>query len=69
MVNICVVASRKGGVGKSTVAYELAAVLDAVLLDLEWDGGGVSSTWGYRHEGRATDALLSAIERDRTPRL
>lgn len=69
MVNICAVASRKGGVGKSTVAYELAAVLDAVLLDLEWDGGGVSSTWGYRHEGRATDALLSAIERDRTPRV
>lgn len=69
MVNICVVASRKGGVGKSTIAYELATVLDAVLLDLEWDGGGVSTMWGYRHEGRATDALVSAIERDRTPRV
>lgn len=68
MVNIVVVASRKGGVGKSTIAYELANVLDGILLDLEWDGGAASSMWGYRHENRATDALMSAIEHGRTPR-
>lgn len=69
MVNVVVVASRKGGVGKSTIAYELATVLDAVLLDLEWDGGAVSTMWGYRHEDRSTDALMSALEHDRTPRV
>lgn len=68
MPKICVVASRKGGVGKSTLAYELANVLDAVLVDLEWDGGSVSRRWGYRAEERANDQLLGAIERERTPR-
>lgn len=69
MVNICAVGSRKGGVGKSTLAYELANVLDAVLVDFEWDGDSVSRRWGYRHEDRATDPLMSALEHDRTPRL
>lgn len=68
MTKICVVASRKGGVGKSTLAYELANVLDAVLIDLEWDGGSVSRRWGYRTEDRATDPLLRALDRDRAPR-
>ena len=69
MVNICTVASRKGGVGKSTIAYELAYVLDAVLLDLDWDAGAVSVTWGYRAEDRATDPLMRAIETERPPRV
>ncbi|WP_394277275.1 ParA family protein [Luteococcus sp.] len=68
MVNVITVASRKGGVGKSTIAYELAYCLDAVLLDLDWDAGAVTPAWGYRPETRATDALLSAIEHGRTPR-
>ncbi|MDQ2851991.1 MAG: ParA family protein [Actinomycetota bacterium] len=68
MVNICVVGSRKGGVGKSTVAYELAHLLDAVLLDLEWDGGSVSRKWGYRAEDRVSDPLMAAINHQRTPR-
>ena len=69
MAKICVVASRKGGVGKSTCAYEIANLLQAVLLDFEWDGGGVSRKWGYRAEERATDALMTAIEKDRVPRV
>ena len=69
MVNVLTVASRKGGVGKSTIAYEVAYELDAILLDLDWDAGAVSPAWGYRHEARATDAMMSAIEHGRTPRV
>lgn len=69
MTNICVVGSRKGGVGKSTLAYELAYKLEAVLVDFEWDGDSVSRRWGYRHEDRARDALMNALEADRTPRI
>ncbi len=68
MGNVLVVASRKGGVGKSTTAYELAWLLDAVLVDLEWDGGGVTRKWGYRHQDRMSAPLVSALERGRTPR-
>lgn len=68
MVNVITVAARKGGVGKSTIAYELAYCLDAVLLDLDWDEGSVTPAWGYRTQDRVTDALMSAIEHGRTPR-
>lgn len=68
MAKICVVASRKGGVGKSTIAYEISTLLEGVLLDLEWDGGGVTTTWGYRSADRATDALMNALQNERTPR-
>lgn len=65
---IYTVASHKGGVGKSTIAYELAQLLDAVLVDFEWDGGGVTSTWGYDPETRSVDHLLRAIEHESTPK-
>lgn len=39
MAKILVSHSRKGGVGKSTLSYELAYRLDAVLVDLEHDRG------------------------------
>lgn len=68
MTNVCVVASRKGGVGKSTTAYELAWLLEAVLVDLEWDGGGVTRKWGYHHEDRVGAPLVTALERERCPR-
>ncbi|CAI9411564.1 ParA family protein [Aestuariimicrobium sp. T2.26MG-19.2B] len=68
MAKICAVVSRKGGVGKSTIAYEVAQCLGAVLVDLEWDGGSVSRAWGYRAEERARDVLMAAIEHDRAPR-
>lgn len=69
MAQICTIASRKGGVGKTTIAYELAYLLDAVLVDLEWDGGSVTRKWGYRSEDRVHDVLLESLERDRAPRV
>lgn len=66
---ICTVASHKGGVGKSTLAYEIAQLTGSVLVDFEWDGGGVSTTWGYNPDARTSDPLMHALERDRTPRV
>lgn len=68
MTKIVSVHSRKGGVGKTTVAYELAWLLGGVLVDLEWDDGGATRQWGYRHEQRASAPIADALERGRTPR-
>jgi chromosome partitioning protein len=65
---IAVVHSRKGGVGKTTLAYELAYLLDAVLVDLDWEEGGATRTWGYRWEDRSKSPLLMAIDRGLTPK-
>lgn len=65
---IVVVHSRKGGVGKTTLAYELAWLLDAVLVDLDWEDGGATRTWGYRWEERTKSPLLSALERGTVPK-
>lgn len=65
---IIVVHSRKGGVDKTTIAYELAWLLGAVLVDLDWEEGGATSTWGYRWQERAKSPLLSALERGTAPR-
>jgi hypothetical protein len=59
---IAVCHSRKGGVGKSFLAYELAYLLDAVLVDLEHDGGGVTSKWGYRPQDHPRARLLDALQ-------
>ena len=66
--NIVTVAARKGGVGKTTLAYELAWLLDAPLVDLEFDEGSATRVWGYRHEDRVRAPLLDALESGRTPR-
>lgn len=58
---IVVCHSRKGGVGKSLLAYELAYLLDAVLVDLEHDGGGVTTKWGYRPQDHPRARLLDAL--------
>jgi chromosome partitioning protein len=50
MTKIVSVHSRKGGVGKTTMAYELAWLLGGVLVDLEWDDGSATRQWGYRHD-------------------
>ncbi len=68
VTKIVSVHSRKGGVGKTTVAYELAWLLGGVLVDLEWDHGSASRQWGYRHESRTNAPLVDAFERRRTPR-
>lgn len=49
---IVTVASAKGGVGKTTLAYELAAALGAVLVDLDWDLGSATDRWGTSPEAR-----------------
>lgn len=68
MANLVTVHSRKGGVGKSTISYELAALWDAVLVDLDWEEGGVTRSWGYRWQDRMKSPVLAAIESDRTPK-
>lgn len=65
---IIVNAAYKGGVGKTFLALELAYLLDAVLVDLDWDKGNASRAWGFREETRAGAPLLDALDRGRTPR-
>jgi chromosome partitioning protein len=65
---IVAVAAWKGGVGKTLLAYEMAWLLAAVLADFDWDRGGASRAWGYRHEARMTAPLLDALETRRVPR-
>ncbi len=67
MPKIVTVAASKGGVGKSTLAYELAVLLDAPLVDLDWDEGGVTRKWGYRHENRVHAPMIEALAAGRTP--
>lgn len=66
---IITVAARKGGVGKTTIAYELPWLLGAPLVDLEFDDGSATRMWGYRHESRLRAPLLDALERRTVPRL
>jgi len=63
MSKIVVVAAAKGGVGKTTIAYELAAELSGVLVDLDWDSGGASRMWGYDGSRARRVPLLDALER------
>ena len=68
MTKIVVCHSRKGGVGKTTVAYELAWLLNAPLVDLDWEGGGASRSWGYRWEDHAQSSMVAAMARGSAPR-
>lgn len=65
---VIAVAAGKGGVGKSTLAYELAWLLNAVLVDLDWNQGGITRAWGYLYETRANAPLLDALDSGRVPR-
>jgi chromosome partitioning protein len=60
---IVTLAAAKGGVGKTTLAYELAAALSGVLVDLDWDAGGATRMWGFDPLGAARAPLLDALER------
>ena len=63
-----VVHGRKGGIGKTRLAYELAYVWAGILLDLEWDEGSASYKWGFRASARVRDPLWSALESGKAPR-
>lgn len=65
---IIAVMSGKGGVGKTLFAMELGWLLDAVLVDLDWDGGCASRALGYLHERYQRAPLLDALESGRTPK-
>ena len=69
VARIVALAAYKGGVGKTTLALELAFLLNAPLVDLDWDRGGATRRWGYRHEDRVRAPLLDALAAQRTPRL
>jgi len=60
---IITLAASKGGVGKTTTAYEVAAALDACLVDLDWDGGGATRMSGDDPTRRRSSPLLDAFER------
>lgn len=60
--SILTVAATKGGVGKTTLAYELAAALGGVLVDLDWDTGGATRRWGFDPTARRRAPLLDALE-------
>ncbi len=60
---ILTVAAAKGGVGKTTLAYELSAALGGVLVDLDWDAGGATRMWGFDPTSAARAPLLDALER------
>ena len=65
---IVTVYAGKGGVGKTTLSYELAYSLGAVLVDLDWDAGGASGMWGYNpRERQPRSPLIDALGSDRTP--
>lgn len=66
-VDVTTVAAWKGGVGKTTLAFELAYQLDAVLVDFDWDRGGATRSWGYRHELHQRAPLLDALESGKAP--
>jgi chromosome partitioning protein len=61
---VIAVAASKGGVGKSTVALEVAAALDAVLVDFDWDPGCASARWGAAPDKRT----LAALENEHVPK-
>ena len=62
MTRFITVAAAKGGVGKTTIAYELAATLEAPLVDLDWDQGGATKKWGYNSSAYPRAPLLDALD-------
>src|SRR5436309_9254679 len=59
---VLTVSAAKGGVGKTTLAYELAATLGGILVDLDWDAGGATRMWGYDPGRYRRAPLLDALE-------
>lgn len=57
----------KGSQGKTTLIYELMALLDGVLIDFEHDDGSSSLKWGYDPNKRLTAPLIDALRTGRPP--
>lgn len=69
MPRITTFAADKGGVGKTTLAYEVAFSTKAVLIDLDWSGGGATGLWGFDPRARHRAPLLDALSAGKPPRL
>jgi chromosome partitioning protein len=66
---IITVWAPKGGVGKTTLAYELAYMLDGPLIDFEWDSGSASYQWGLKEPEPVEKArLIRAFRTGNAPR-
>jgi chromosome partitioning protein len=65
---VITVMSAKGGIGKTFLAMELAWLLAAVLLDLDWDDGNASRALGHHHDRFTRVPLLDALETGKAPR-
>lgn len=55
---VAVVCGKKGGVGKTRLAVELAAAWRGVLVDLDWDPGGATKGLGFA----PSPAIVQALE-------
>ncbi len=65
---IITVCSLKGGVGKSRIAYELATVLEGILIDLDPQRAGVTyAWWGHDVDKYKSRPMIDALESDQTP--
>lgn len=64
---VITVMSGKGGVGKTLLALELSYLFNAVLVDLDWDGGRASRAMGYQHQRYSRVPLLDALSTGKTP--
>ena len=58
---VITLAAAKGGVGKTTIAYEVAGAIGAVLIDFDWDNGGATTMWGDDPTRRVRSPLLNAL--------
>lgn len=57
----------KGGIGKSTLAEEVAQQINGVAVDLDWSKGGITEAWGWREEDRLGAPLIEAFESGKVP--
>jgi chromosome partitioning protein len=65
---IITVASNKGGVGKTSLAIELAYSLGGVLVDFDWDYGSATRACGVDPAARRRSSLVDAlVEEGRVP--
>jgi chromosome partitioning protein len=64
---IIAVIGWKGGVGKTLFAMELAYLLAAILVDMDWERGNASRALGYMYERYTRRPLIEAFNNKTTP--